>query len=207
MKKTLILFFITTNILYSQDSTHLKPERTKEFYFTLTDFSPLSLGLSYKNQIGRNTFFKIGLVNLSFNHQKRVANDPIQDVLSNTLYSGGVLFGFEFRKSLGKRFTLFHGPNISYSYSHLISRKDNSIILGINERNTAEAHTASIPYSIGFLFEITKHFLISTEVNPSINYTNTLYKYDPNSSMNYNIDGFNFSLSNRFFSVSFVYRL
>ena len=114
MIRLLILFSFIANIGLGQDTLKKK---TKEYYLSIADFSPLNIHIKYKKQIGKKTFFKIGLINMSGAFSNQQPNNSTSFPTKTSNLSGGLQIGIEFRKQLTDKFTFFHGPNINYVYS------------------------------------------------------------------------------------------
>ena len=88
MKKSTVIVFILVSIqLFSQDT--LKIQRIKEFHVTLADISPLSIQLKYKKQISDKMYFKLGLINLSYNYSTNY-NESSSFPIDNEAYSAGI---------------------------------------------------------------------------------------------------------------------
>lgn len=122
MKKLIILLFISTYsvLSYGQDSVKT---RNNEFYLTIANFSPVNVHLKYKRQIGNKTYFNVALVNLSASSNTVEWQTSTSFPISKLSYSAGIEFGIEFRKQLTKRFSLFHGPNLSLTYRERILKE------------------------------------------------------------------------------------
>lgn len=62
----LTLFIISFSLpsFAQEDSTKTK---SKEYYLTFSNFSPLSIQLQFKKQLSKKTYFRLSLVNLSYN--------------------------------------------------------------------------------------------------------------------------------------------
>ncbi|MBI2720820.1 MAG: hypothetical protein HYX39_01465 [Bacteroidetes bacterium] len=205
MKKHIILLFIFGLSLstFAQDSVKI---RSKEYYLTLANFSPLTLQLKYKQQIGKKTYFKIGLVNLSASGNSQENSSPIYFPTYNSAYSAGLEVGIEFRKQLTTKFQVYHGPNISFSYRHSSSRLTDPAIPRSQQKNISESYKGSLPYSLGILFNINSNILISAELNPNITYSYLYYKNGQEPQSNRISQHISIGLDNRVVLVSLVYR-
>ena len=206
MKKLIILLFICIYSLNSFGQDSVKT-RIKEYHLTLADFSPVTLQLKYKRQIGKKTYFKIGIVNLSAygNSQKRLDQNSFPT--NNSSYSGGLELGIEFRKQLNKRFSVFHGPNLSFSYRKSISRTLDPKIPTSEQKNTSESYRGSIPYSLGVLISLSSNILVSAELNPNISYNYQDYKDGQNPQGDNISENISIGFDNRIVLLSIVYRL
>lgn len=197
MKKS-ILFTICFVLLHvftnAQDSIR---KRTKEYYVSLAGINPVNMQLKFKKQIGKKTFFKIGLVNLSLTETN---TNPVNTTTfkSSTLsYSGGLELGMEFRQSLSKRFDFFHGPNIGGSYNYSEYKLLDPSVPGDKQRDITTVYRGSVIYAFGVLFKVTDNFLVAGEINPTIYVSESHYKdgLNPqNNSLNTN-NGFSFGTS------------
>lgn len=198
MKLKLILSLLLFSFcipLIAQDSNQV---RSKEFYLSVSTFSPLRLQLKYKQQIGNHLFFKVGLVELSMSKSKTESTStatvfPYQ----NTGYSGGLELGLEFRTTLIKNFSVFHGPNLRYTYFYQQMVVSNPGLSPEEQKSTNESQEYSIPYTLGILFNLNSNLLLAAEVNPNVYYTHSRTS-TPNAS-NYltnDRDSFGFTISN-----------
>jgi hypothetical protein len=206
MKKLFILIFLCIYNLssFGQDSIKTK---TKEYYLTLADFSPVTLQLKYKQQIGKKSYFKIGLVNLSAYYNSQHSQSLNYFPTSNSGYSGGIEVGIEFRKQLTKRFTLFHGPNLSFSYNKSALRVLDPSIPQANQKNTSQSYSGSIPYTLGILFNLSSNILIAAEIDPNIKYNYMSNKNGQNNLLNNISENISVGFDNRIVLLSVVYRL
>lgn len=206
MKKLIILLFICslTSSLFAQDT--LK-SRIKEYYLTFADFSPLNLQLKYKRQIRKYSFFKIGLINLSANGKSERTNISSVFPTSYFVYSAGLEVGIEFRKYVNKRFSFYHGPNLSFSYNKNVTKVYNPLIPSDQQKNTSQIYKGSIPYSLGILFNLNTNILVSAELNVSINYSYADNKFGGNSQSSNVAQYYNIGFDNRLVLLSIVYRL
>ena len=206
MKKLIILLFICSlsSSLFAQDT--LK-SRIKEYYLTFADFSPLNLQLKYKRQISKNTFFKIGFINLSANGKSEKTNISTVFPTAYFEYSAGLEIGIEFRKHLNKRFSFYHGPNLSFSYNKNVTKVYNPLIPSYQQKNTSQIYKGSIPYSLGILFNLNTNILVSAELNVSINYSYADNKFGGNSQASSVAQYYNIGFDNRLVLLSIVYRL
>lgn len=205
MKKQIICFVVAllgcASLVLAQDSTKTK---IKEYYLTFAGLSPLNIQLQFKKQITKKTFFKLSLVNLSYDYSD--VGSPNQYPVERTYYSGGLQLGFEFRKTLTKKFSLYHGPNLKAIYDLGITRNFDPKIPQKQQKNTTQTIQGAIPYTLGLLFNITDNILIASEINPSIRYDYSWYTDGQNSYRNFGTNRLNFGFDNRFASISLVYR-
>lgn len=204
MIRLLILFSLLANIALGQDTIKKK---TKEYYLSIAGFSPLNIQIKYKKQIGQKTFFKLGLVNISGAFSDLQPNNSTAFPSKTSNLSGGLQIGIEFRKQLTDKFTFFHGPNLNYVYSISKTLYLNPAIPQREQINISERHTGSIPYTLGLLFNMSKHVLIAVEINPSINISQSNSKYGNSQSLNPSYTNINFMFDNNYALLSIVYRL
>jgi hypothetical protein len=199
----MITFLIISTTVISQDS--IKP-KINEYYLGLAGFSPLSIQLKYKRQIKEKTFFKVGLIELFANTNSRAYSNSSQSKTNYWRYSAGLEIGIEFRKLISNRFSLYHGPNINYSYSRDQSRVFSPILTQEQQKTSITRNNFSLPYTLGILFNVTSNILISAEINPAISYAIVDLKNGQNPSVNTNESYVNFNFSNRLGLLSIVYR-
>jgi hypothetical protein len=204
MIRLLILFSFIANISLGQDTIKKK---TKEYYLSIADFSPLNIHIKYKKQIGKKTFFKIGLINLSGNFNKQQPANTSVFPTSTSNLTAGLQIGLEFRKQLNEKFTFFHGLNLNYSYGISTLYILNPAIPQREQKSSYDTHTASIPYTLGLIFNMSKHVLISAEINPSVNFSRSSGSNSFNSNLKNINTAVNFGFDNRYGLLSIVYRL
>lgn len=207
MKKQIVYFLILLSCIsksiIAQDSTKTK---IKEYYLTFASFSPFNIQLQFKKQVAKKTFFKLSLVNLSYNESYSGSSNPNQFPVNTTTYSGGLQAGIEFRKNLSKNFSLFHGPNLKAVYNLGISMYLDPAVPKEKQKNTSQTFQGAIPYTLGILFNITPNILISSEINPGVMYNYNWYTDGQNSTKNFGTGNFNFGFDNRYAVLSLVYR-
>lgn len=207
MKKQIIFFVVAllgcASTVLAQDSTKTK---IKEYYLTFAGLSPLNIQLQFKKQIAKRTFFKLSLVNLSYNESYSGSSNPNQFTVNTATYSGGLQVGIEFRKTLNKNFALYHGPNLKAAYYLGISKYLDPSVSNEKQKNTTQTFQSAIPYTLGILFNITPNILISSEINPSVMYNYNWYTDGQNSTKNFGSGNFNIGFDNRFAAISLVYR-
>lgn len=141
---------------FAQDT--VKTKKIREYHLSVNDFSPLNVSIKYKRQLKNNTFFKVGLVNLSGN----IAGTSNSGYY-NTSASVGFLVGFEFRKPITDKFTFYHGINLGCSYHATVYETASKTLI-------TENRSLQVPYTLGLLFRLNDHFLLSAEINPGINF-------------------------------------
>ncbi len=202
---TVITLSIYTMCAQGQDTS--ASEKIKEFYLTPLDISPFSVSMKYKQQLREMSFFKIGIVNLSVNTITNYSITSTSLANHSLLLSAGLECGLEFRKKINDRFTFFHGPNVSFAYQTLVIKSDNPLLSKSQSKSKLKTYIMGIPYTLGILFQLNNHFLLSSELNPGflINYNEYKSGQDPFSSyMNISTD---FNLSNSFGFISLAYRI
>ncbi len=202
---TVITLTIYTMCAQGQDTSAL--EKIKEFYLTPLDISPISVSMKYKQQLKEMSFFKIGLVNLSVNSTTSYPTTSTSFVNRSLSFSAGMEFGLEFRKKISDRFTFFHGPNISFGYQTQVIKSDNPLLSKSQSKSKSKTYIMGIPYTLGILFQLNNHFLLSSELNPGffINYNEYNSGQDPFS--NYTNISTNFNLTNKLGIISLAYRI
>lgn len=202
----LTLFIISFSLpsFAQEDSTKTK---SKEYYLTFSNFSPLSIQLQFKKQLSKKTYFRLSLVNLSYNESFNSSADPNLFPTDQTNYSGGIQLGIEFRKNLAKKFALFHGPNLRSTYNLNVTKYLDPAVPSEKQKNKSETLQVGIPYTLGIMFNITPNILIATEINPSINYNYNWYTNGQNSFKNYGSGNISIGFDNRYALLSLVFRL
>lgn len=160
---------ICSGLLSAQDTIIRK--HVKEIYLSVSNVNPLNVGLRYKTQIGEKTFLKLGLVDLQYRVDKSNFIPPNREKIVNTTYSGGLLFGLEFRKQITERFTFYHGPNVGFNINYNETKRTGGFAYSTTEVKSNTNYTAQLPYTFGFLFALSKEFLLAAEINPSVYYS------------------------------------
>jgi hypothetical protein len=195
---SLLLLTITG---FGQDTATNK--KIKEFYLGAGTFSPLAFHLKYKKQIGKRTFFKVGLIDLygSTNLGQPHSSTPH---ITNRNFSAGLETGIEFRKPLSNRFTFFHGPSIRYIYSGRYTTTHDPTIPNNHQKSENSNHAFGIPYALGLLFNITNNLLVAAEINPglfgSVDYSKSAGRSTSSSPY------LSFGFDNRYVLLSVAYR-
>lgn len=202
-----LTFFILSLSLYSFAQVDSTKTKTKEYYLTFSNFSPLSIQLQFKKQLSKKTYFRLSLVNLSYNEAFNGSADPNLFPTNQINYSGGIQLGIEFRKPLAKKFALFHGPNLRSIYNLSVTKYLDPAVPSEKQKNKSETLQVGIPYTLGIMFNITPNILIATEINPSINYNYNWYTNGQNSFKNYGSGNISVGFDNRYALLSLVFRL
>lgn len=205
IKATIIGFFATIPFFVSsQESTETK---IKEYFFTPLSFSPINVSITKKQQLKNNTFFKIGLVNLSTYRESQIPYSHNYFPTSLTYFTAGIRFGLEFRNSITDKFTFFHGPNVNLRYGATIRKVANPAIPERERRSVSQNYAIGIPYTLGFLFNLNSHFLLTAELNPEISVFYNINDFGPGSNINHKIFTTKFGFSNQFGILSIGYRI
>lgn len=190
----ILIIIISAISILAQAQEENTGEKTKEFFLSFTNLSPVSISIAHKRQLKNNTYLKFGLIDMSLQTNSNFSKNSIRSSIS---YSVGMEAGVEFRKEITENFTFYHGPSVSVTYGNNISRIDTLALASVQ----SPSYTGAIPYALGMLVKLNDHFLVSAEINPGITIT-----YRKFSSSSYNIST-DFNFSNRFALLSFVYRL
>ncbi|MEO6903410.1 MAG: hypothetical protein ABI315_09660 [Bacteroidia bacterium] len=206
MKKLIILLFISTYSLSSFGQDSVKT-RNNEFYLTIANFSPVNVHLKYKRQIVNKIYFKVGLVNLSASSNKLEWQTSTSFPISKLSYSGGIEAGIEFRKQLTKRFSLFHGPNLSFTYRETIFKISDPSLNTKQQKNITQSYSGVLPYSLGILFNLNANMLVAAEINPNIYYSYEVYKNGRSPQANNTSNNISIGFDNKIVLLSFVYRI
>lgn len=204
MNKSIFLAVITaffTHFVSAQDSTMVKKN---ELYFTVANLNPVNIHLKYKRQLGQKSYLKFGLVSLSAYSNSQKTDNPVTSQTTSTGYSAGLESGLEFRKTISPRFSFFHGPNIRYEFLYGTSLIENQSSVPTETKSTVLTNRFSIPYTLGFLLNVTDKFLLAAEINPSLSYGISTNKTNGNSMSDTRSLGFGFDTRVVLFSL--VYR-
>jgi len=197
----ILTFLFVVQLGFSQDSSSV---RIKEYYLSMGTFSPVSAQLRYKRQIGKKMFFKLGLIDLSWSLNASQPSANYKSILSSR--SAGLELGIEFRKNFGRGFAIFHGPNISVGYQNYTSNLADYTFPGNTVISKSETYTGRIPYSVGILFNLNTHLLVSAEISPGI-YASFSESYTTENIMDVNNSAsIGFGFNNQYGIVSLVYR-
>jgi len=207
MIKVTLLTAVLMSALFSTAQDTTKTTKISEYYIGLSNIVPLDISLKYKRQLKNNTFFKIGLINLSARTSATLPMSPTQYPSSHYAYSAGIEFGLEFRKQTTEKLTFFHGPNVSFRYSKNVLRQDDPALPVEQGERSSQGYSARIPYTLGFLFQLNEHFFLSTEINPGLLVSVSEVDYGPNSFSNSTSTSASFNFSNNSSFLSIAYRL
>lgn len=211
MKK---LFLISTAVSFltvahgqtAQDTIKTE-KKVKEYYLGFTDIAPLNVSITYKRQLSKKTFFKIGLISLSASNYNSIPDNSTSYITHSFNYGAGLNIGLEFRRALTDKFTFFHGLNLSYTFSQSISETENPALPVNQRKTTSQRHTGGLPYTFGLLFNLNNHFLFSAEINPGLSINYSTLDNGQNPQFNYTSTSAVFNLDNRQGFLSLVYRL
>ncbi len=196
---------ISTFCAWGQDTT--MTEKIKEYYLTLADISPVNISIKYKRQLKNRTFLKIGLVNISASGYSHNRNNPTSFNTSSFAFSAGLECGLEFRKTITKKFTFFHGPNISFTYNTSISQIDNPALPASQRKTITQTYNGGIPYTLGLLFHLNDHILLTAEINPELFYSYRTLDNKQNPQYNYIRSSIDLNFSNKYGLLSIAYRI
>ena len=171
MKKTLKIITLTiltlcTISVAAQETP--KAEKIKEYSLMLTNISPVNLSIKYKRQIKNKTYFKLGVIDISGSSNTNYPTLSSSYANHNSTFSLGMELGLEFRKQITDKFTFFHGPNVSFTYQTQITKTDNPVLTESQRKSTSKIYNSGITYTLGLLFKLNDHFLLSAEINPGI---------------------------------------
>lgn len=169
---TFLMLSVSMNsvLLFAQDSI---PRKIQEMHFTLLDISPLAFSLKYKREI-KKRYFKIALLNLSAGSSNFKPNHSSSFPQSNVSFSSGIEIGLERRREINPTFLFYHGFNFNFTYQYNSSTIDNPTLSRRSSIN--QYFIFGIPYTLGFMMKIKKHFFITAEINPGIQYLYTKYR-------------------------------
>ncbi len=129
-----------------------------EIHLSITDFAPMSLGFDWKHRINNRMYYRLGLTGMNVRGAGLSGND--QGIFTNFGASAGLITGLEFRHDLGKRFTLFHGPNLQYGLTYL---KSGNL--------TRSIHSTGVNYAFGAMFHATPKFSIGASISHAVSYS------------------------------------
>lgn len=207
MIKVTLLTAVMMSAFFSTAQDTTKSKKINEYYMGVSNIVPLEISLKYKRQLKNNTFFKIGLVDLSAKASTDMPESTSKFSTENYSISAGLELGLEFRKQVTEKFTFFHGPNLGFSYRVQTSTmNDPSIPIGFKERKLQD-YVASIPYTFGLLFQLNSNFFLSTEINPGLFASFSEIDNGSNSNTNFKNTTAGFKLSNNNSLLSIGYRL
>ena len=144
-----LAFFCFTQISAQQKRTEIG----------LTYNNDVGFSLLIKEQIKKKTFLR-GFLNLP---SGRFATEINGAGNSFSAINVGGSLGLEIHVPLSKRFTLYHGPELSVQYARQ----------NVNERISTN-ETFSVGYFTGAIFKVTDRLSIFGEVNSAFNFNNQI---------------------------------
>jgi len=165
------------------------------------NFSNLNnFGIRYKK--GSETCL-LRLTALSINGSN---NNSKHDSISNSQNNGGVGFniGFEKRKAINDKLSLYHGLDLLISYQYNGSNQTPS---------TSKSHTWSISPGLGLVFglnyKITNAFYVGAELEPYVRYSfgKTTSTNNSGVDISQTNTGYSYGISNSGASFTLTYRL
>ncbi len=201
----LLIFIITPFCVIGQDS--IKAKKINEYFFALEDISPVNISIKFKHQLKKNTFYKIGLVNIAVGSNTNIPVRSNSFAIHNYNYSLGFQNGIEFRKKISEKFSFFHGPNLSFTYRVNIAKTENPAIPANQRQNISQSYISGLPYTLGLLFQFNNHLLFSAEINPELSVTYNKARYGQNPNFNSENISSNFLFANKYGVISKAYRL
>lgn len=169
--KNVAIVFILLNLIFITHNTKAQdsiPSRAREFYLSLSDFSPVNISLRYKKQISEKRYLKLGLVSLMANMSSSNNQSSASFPVKNENYSGGLEFGIEFRRVLSRKFSMFHGPSLRGLYQYSMNRNLNPGVPPNQQKNDSHTINGGIVYSLGLLFHLNSNFYLAAEISPSV---------------------------------------
>ena len=201
----LILGFTSINISGQDSSRPL----SKEIYLTgkILDFT--NLGLEYKSEIKENTFFRMGINNLSLNLQRDKNGDPNSIFPPTKRYavSGRYEFGIEKRKIITDKLQAFYGIDIftwGSFYRHF--QQDPSLPYDLRFHDNLSV-TPGFSFKSGLILKISDAFSIAAEIAPEIFYS---FGYNEKTVGNIKVKDTSsngiISISNQNVWIAFVYK-
>jgi hypothetical protein len=205
--KTMMVLLFTSCIVssFAQDTTKTT-KKIKECIVSVSNINPLNLALKYKQQLKKRTFFKAEFVNLSGSRSRRTPEFSSNFSDISTGFSGGVLFGLEFRKAITGDFTVFHGPGIGSGYS-VSKYKAYDPTQPVNSaRIVSEGSYLGVNYTVGVLVHLKGHFFMSAEINPGVSLSRQR-NHNPPPGMDSEQYSTVFGLGSTYCLLSLVYRL
>lgn len=147
MKETPLVFIFIFSILFTSLGQN-EQEVVNEIHLNS------SLGLTYKRTLDEKSLLVLGFPELMVRKA-----DPSGFKGFSTAFG----IGLEFRRAINREVTFFHGPNFELSYG-------GSSIEGFASTYKARIVSFRLPYTIGTLFQINEHLLMSTQLYPNISY-------------------------------------
>jgi hypothetical protein len=162
-----IIIGLFSSYSFGQDSENSK---TKEIYLSSNILSFNNLGLQYKSELKKGSFFRIGLNNINSDLTKQ--NYGALSAIPRTTTNFAVKFevGLEKRKQITEKLSAFYGINfITETSFQRIKREDPTL-----PRNLRHLDNFSINpgfgFNSGFILKITGAFSVSAEIIPELVY-------------------------------------
>jgi len=171
---------------------------SKEYWISAPlpqNFNPFSLTFDYKMNLKNNTWLSISALDLSFGISKHSHSNSYEFASTSMSYSGGVGFGLEFRKTLTPKLTLFHGPQLYYSYANDIYKTNSPAYAVGQNKMLTRRHTGGISYPIGLMYSINDHVFVAAQLSPgaAFHYNDFENRMNPTSGMQTTSGSFGFT--------------
>lgn len=207
VSRTITVIILTICTYYALGQDTLKTVKSREYFLTLANISPINVSIKYKHQLRKRTFFKIGLVDISANISNTYASTSTSFANNRISSSVGFECGLEFRKTMTDKFTFFHGPNTSFAYQTQISITQNPALPQSQRKTISQTYAVGIPYTLGLLFHLSNHVLFSAEINPGLFINFWIYDDGQNPKNNYKFSSASFIFTNKIGLLSIAYRI
>lgn len=173
--------FVCCIQLSAQDS---ETSKSKEYWLSAPlpqNFNPFSLTFDYKVNLKNNTWLSFSALNLAFQYNENKPVNSYDFKTSSLYYSGGVGFGLEFRKTLTPKLTLFHGPQLHYTYSNEVFTTYDPSYAADQRKILTSRHAGGINYPIGLMYSINDHLFVAAQLTPgaALHYTDYENRINP----------------------------
>ncbi|MPM03648.1 hypothetical protein SDC9_49915 [bioreactor metagenome] len=209
MSKYIIAIIAVFALIAQAEAQETSSPKTKEYCFSLplpADLSALSFGFDYKMQFKNSTFLKLSALSLSYTNQENTPTSTSDFSTAYMAYSGGLGVGLEFRKNLSDKFTFYHGPGIGVSYQYSENTNNDPAVSLDFRQYSNQTMIYNVNYSLGFMYSVCEHFLVSAQLSASFNYRDGKNEYSMNPSSNNTSKSFYGGFSDEIGSISLIYR-
>ncbi len=132
--------------------------------------------------------------------------DSVVNTQSNLGF--GFKMGKEYRKVLANNLELRYGADLSFSYGHSKSERDDTKVNDFDRLDVNTSYSPGINLVFGFNYKLSDNFVLGAELLPSFSYYRNATTYYTNNVEEHKTEysGFNYGLSNTSVLLSLAYR-
>lgn len=201
MKKTLMILL---SLSMSYFIMAQEKEKQKEIGLVFSNLN--NFGLTYKS----GTDQSLWRFNTLFISGKNMEQTEDSSVYNQNRMGFGIKFGKEYRKVIVENLELRYGADISFTYSHSKTDKDDKSVNDYDWQREQTIYSPGINLVLGLNYVINDNFVIGAEMLPNFTYVKEISEtkniYNSDEELESDNSGFNYGLSNSSVLLSLAYR-